>query len=97
MNKMNENSEKFENRMNSIVYDSQYKMKLPFRYVMFTNLGLLSFLFNYLFFDSFAVVVGITIMMSYPIFKLSSLRNYQIYRLPLYKLWIILSKIFDKR
>jgi hypothetical protein len=94
---MRESNEKFENRMNSIVYDFQYKMKLPFRYVMFTNLGLLAFISNYLFFDSFALVVGITVMMSYPIFKLSSLRNYQIYRLPIYKLLIFLSKVFDKR
>ncbi|HIP11115.1 MAG TPA: hypothetical protein EYG73_00215 [Arcobacter sp.] len=94
---MNESNEKFENRMNSIVYDFQYKMKLPFRYVMFTNLGLFAFVFNYLFFDSFALVLGITVMMSYPIFKLSSLRNYQIYRLPVYRLLIFFSKIFDKR
>jgi hypothetical protein len=94
---MRESNEKFENRMNSIVYDFQYKMKLPFRYVMFTNLGLLAFISNYLFFDSFALVMGITVMMSYPIFKLSSLRNYQIYRLPIYKLLIFLSKVFDKR
>ena len=94
---MRESNEKFENRMNSIVYDFQYKMKLPFRYVMFTSLGLVAFISNYLFFDSFALVVGITVMMSYPIFKLSSLRNYQIYRLPSYRLLIFFSKIFDKR
>jgi hypothetical protein len=94
---MSEHRENFITHINTIVYESQYKMKLPFHYVMFTNLGLFALLFNYLFFESLALVIGITIMMSYPIFKLSSLRNYHIYRLPIYRLWIFLSKIFDKR
>ncbi len=94
---MQENSEKTVSQLNNIVYEFQYKMKLPFRYVMFTNLGIVAFSFNYLFFESFALVIGITIMMSYPIFKLSSLRHYQIYRLPFYRLWIFFSKIVDKR
>ena len=94
---MSENRENFITHINTIVYESQYKMKLPFRYVMFTNLGLFALFFNYLFFESLALVIGITMMMSYPIFKLSALRNHHIYRLPIYRLWIFLSKIFDKR
>jgi hypothetical protein len=87
----------FESQINYTVYELQYKMKLPFRYIMFTNLGLFAFFINVLYFDSFALALGITVMMSYPLFKLSQIRNYQINRLPIYKLAIWLSKIFDKR
>jgi len=93
---MNDNNS-FESQINYVVYELQYKMKLPFRYIMFTNLGLSAFFINILFFDSFALALGVTVMMSYPIFKLSQIRNHQINRLPIYKLAIWLSKTFDKR
>ena len=93
---MNQNDD-FETHVNYIVYDFQYKMKLPFRYVMFTNLGLFALFFNLLFFDSIALSLGITLMMSYPLFKISIIRSYQIHRLPMHRLGIWLSKMIDKR
>lgn len=71
--------------MKNVIYNKQYKQKIPYSFVFLTLPGMFALWLSYVFADNIINFVTLTFILSYPAYRLTNLYRADIYRIPIFK------------